>query len=174
MSSENGFARILASRASQITDEWLQQQAQSQKRMSAVDQKETDRKSRQFMEALKVAAESDPGANTDGPQWAPVREMLAEISASRAKSGYSPSETATFIFSLKHPIFSALRAELGSDADALSGACGRPRSCWTSSGCSPRRRFRRRAKKSSPASSRNCWNFPLPWCGSGKTCWRCR
>src|ERR1700690_2070904 len=103
MSSENGFARILASRSSEITNEWLQQQAESQKRMSAADQRETERKSRQFLEALKAAAESDPGANTERPQWAPVRELLSELSASRAKGGYTPSETATCVLSLKRP-----------------------------------------------------------------------
>jgi rsbT co-antagonist protein RsbR len=125
MSSESGFAGILASRASQITNEWLQQQADSQKRMSAADQRETERKSRQFIEALKAAAESDPVANTENPQWAPIKELLSELSASRAKGGYTPSETATFVLSLKRPLFSALRAELGADPNGLSEATWR-------------------------------------------------
>jgi rsbT co-antagonist protein RsbR len=122
MSSEFGFAKILANLSSDITKEWLQQQAASQKRMSAAEQQETERKSREFMEALKAAARTDPSGNTEGQAWAPVKELLLELSASRARGGYTPSETATFVLSLKKPLFSALRAELGSDANALAEA----------------------------------------------------
>src|SRR5579863_3841849 len=122
MSSESGFTKILTSRASDITREWLQQQAASQKRMSSADLQETERKSREFMEALRAAVQSDPSANVEAQAWAPVKELLSELSASRAKGGYTPSETASFVFSLKKPLFSALRAEFGSDASALAEA----------------------------------------------------
>lgn len=122
MSSENGFARILATRSSEIMNEWLQQQAASQKRMSAADQQETERKSREFLDALKMAIRSDPSGNIERSEWAEVREVLSELSANRAKGGYAPSETAIFVLSLKRPLFTALRAELGSDAQALADA----------------------------------------------------
>jgi rsbT co-antagonist protein RsbR len=122
MSSETGLAKTLANRASDITSEWLQQQAASQKRMSAADQQDTERKSRELMQALKAAVQSDPGVNIESAPWAPVRELLSELSASRARGGYTPSETATVVLSLKKPLFSALRAELGSDANALADA----------------------------------------------------
>jgi rsbT co-antagonist protein RsbR len=50
--------------------------------------------------------------------WSKVRELLTELSAARATQGYSPSETAMFVFSLKKPLFARLRRELGSDAEA--------------------------------------------------------
>jgi rsbT co-antagonist protein RsbR len=37
-----------------------------------------------------------------------AREMLADLSRSRALQGFLPSETASFIFSLKRPLFNAL------------------------------------------------------------------
>jgi rsbT co-antagonist protein RsbR len=46
--------------------------------------------------------------------------MLADLSRSRGQNGFSPSETATFIFSLKKPLFQRLRAEVGRDAGALA------------------------------------------------------
>ncbi len=53
-------------------------------------------------------------------EWKTVRDVLAGISRSRAILGFSPSETATFIFSLKQPLFSRLRKELASNAEALN------------------------------------------------------
>ena len=54
-----------------------------------------------------------------------MKDRLAEISRSRSAQGFSPSETATFVFSLKKPLFARLRRELGGNADALADATWR-------------------------------------------------
>ena len=46
--------------------------------------------------------------------------MLTDLSRSRGVQGFSPSETATFIFSLKKPLFARLRREVGKDPDVLA------------------------------------------------------
>jgi rsbT co-antagonist protein RsbR len=55
-----------------------------------------------------------------------VRDYLAGVSRSRALQGFSPSETATFVLSLKQPVFTRLRKQLesapGELADALWAA----------------------------------------------------
>ncbi len=43
------------------------------------------------------------------------------MSTSRAKNGYSPSETASFIFSLKEPLLSGVKEEAGTDFEATWG-----------------------------------------------------
>jgi rsbT co-antagonist protein RsbR len=47
------------------------------------------------------------------PAWAGVRQMLDDFSVSRAQQGFSPSETATFVFSLKQPLFDRLQSTAG-------------------------------------------------------------
>jgi len=68
-----------------------------------------------FMEALKKS-----GADVQGAGWSDVREFLSEVSQSRARQGFTPTETATFVFSLKQPLFERLRRELVSSPDALA------------------------------------------------------
>ena len=51
----------------------------------------------------------------DGPRWEPVRDFLSGLSRSRAEAGFSPSETAMFVFSLKQPLLARLSNELGDD-----------------------------------------------------------
>jgi rsbT co-antagonist protein RsbR len=46
-------------------------------------------------------------------------DFLGNVSRSRATQGFSPSETATFIFSLKRPLFALLRKE-NANAEVLS------------------------------------------------------
>jgi hypothetical protein len=49
-----------------------------------------------------------------------MRELLEDISRDRAIKGYSPSETAIVVFSLKEPLFELLRQEIASDAGLLA------------------------------------------------------
>jgi len=51
---------------------------------------------------------------------APLRAILEEVSVERARQGYSPSETATFVFSLKEPVFNRLRVRFEREPQALA------------------------------------------------------
>ena len=68
--------------------------------------------SRRFLALMRDAVKS---GNQDimSPGWNAVRQMLDDLSLSRAQQGFSPSETATFIFSLKEPLFDRLQSALG-------------------------------------------------------------
>jgi rsbT co-antagonist protein RsbR len=74
----------------------------------------------EFLAALREASRSDGVGDIERPEWAPVRDFLEGISRSRVAQGYSSDQTATFIFSLKRPLFARLSKELGSDAKALA------------------------------------------------------
>ena len=67
-----------------------------------------------FTEAFSVTADSS------SPSWKPVKDNLAEISKSRAVQGFSPSETATFVFSLKQPLFDLAQQRAGNDGKRLA------------------------------------------------------
>ena len=59
-------------------------------------------------------------ADTGGGSWQAVRDFLASLSRNRARQGFTPGETATFVFSLKQPLFDRLQRELGARPDALA------------------------------------------------------
>ena len=71
---------------------------------------------RELVEALKSGEMDDPS----GAAWSSVRELLGDFSRSRAVQGFSPSQTATFVFSLKEPLFTLLREEIKNDAGKLA------------------------------------------------------
>ena len=58
--------------------------------------------------------------DSNAPPFAPLREILADLSRTRALQGFLPSETATFVFSLKQPVFTRLRDVLAGDPAALA------------------------------------------------------
>ena len=74
----------------------------------------------QFLRLLREATARGGTESLDGVAWAPVRDLLTGISQSRARQGFTPSETATFVFSLKEPLFARLGQELRGDAAALA------------------------------------------------------
>jgi rsbT co-antagonist protein RsbR len=90
--------------------------------MSKAEQHESERQSREFLGSLKAALQQGGTEDITGPAWATVREFLTDFSAARAKNGFSPSETASLIFSLKESLFFALQEQYGTDASALAQA----------------------------------------------------
>jgi rsbT co-antagonist protein RsbR len=122
MPSTNPIQSALTARSEDILKQWLELQAPLQKRMSASEQKDTEKKSRDFLKTLTGAVRDGDLGNLESKHWVPVKEILNDISTSRATGGYSPSETATFVFSLKQPIFNILRDELKGDTNGLADA----------------------------------------------------
>ncbi len=112
--------QIFEKREKEIIEQWLQQQQATGRKLTGGEREQVNRQSRDFVRVLKEALERNSTGDVSGPEWAAVRDFLLSFSAQRAKDGYSPKETAGFIFSLKLPLFSALRADLGADAKTLA------------------------------------------------------
>lgn len=75
----------------------------------------------QATELLNLAADAlGTSGDVAAPAWMPVRSMLEEMSRSRALQGFTSTETATFVFSLKKPLFEQIRASIRDDAAALA------------------------------------------------------
>jgi rsbT co-antagonist protein RsbR len=74
----------------------------------------------ELLQAIEAAAAS--GAAPADVAAAPgVRHFLEELSRRRVAQGYTSERTATFVFSIKRPLFRLLQQRLGQDADALAG-----------------------------------------------------
>ena len=114
------LAEVLGKREQEITDQWTAQQQATGRKLTAAEREQAARQSREFVPTLKSALQGNSTGDISGPEWAAVRDFLLDFSTRRAKDGYSPRETASFIFSLKQPLFSALRAEAGKDVAGLA------------------------------------------------------
>jgi len=104
----------------QILSEWMALQLQSTStRRDLMNDEDLRKQSKDFFAAFARAAESGGLEDVRASSWAPVRELLTRLSQIRARQGFSPSETATFVLSLKQPLFALLREEV-SDREALA------------------------------------------------------
>ena len=103
-----------------IVQRWIDRQlAAPSFRSDRISKTELSEQSRRFLNLLRQAFGS---GTTDvlSPAWANVRQMLEDISVSRAEQGFSPSETASFIFSLKETLFEQLHADVSRDPKAAT------------------------------------------------------
>ncbi len=112
---------ILRTHESDILADWMRlQQNGTGRRRDLISDQELQTQSREFLSLLRAAVQS--GGFTDvqrGAEWAPVRDMLSSVSRSRSLQGFSPSETATFVLSLKPALFERIRDDLGKDSATL-------------------------------------------------------
>jgi rsbT co-antagonist protein RsbR len=121
MTSRNdatGLASLLARHEADILSEWLRALT-AQGTDTRLPRTELEAQCRDVLSALRQAMTGN-SLDIAAPASERLRDLLAEISRSRAVQGFSPSETATFIFSLREPIFARIRQSHGTDADAVA------------------------------------------------------
>jgi rsbT co-antagonist protein RsbR len=117
--SETVLPSLIERRQKELLDAWLHQQRNSGA-WTAEDEGDTKSQSTRFLNELRKAAAAGQIEDVQGREWNGARELLEEVSRARASRGFTPSQTATFVFSLKEPLFTALREELGKDAQRLA------------------------------------------------------
>jgi rsbT co-antagonist protein RsbR len=114
------LADILRGHTDDVLAQWVKRQEQDLSlRNNLLKTGELTQQSRELLQALVRALETGGGSDvTTSEAWAPVRDIVGGISRARARQGFTPTETATFIFSLKQPVFALLQRE-STAADAV-------------------------------------------------------
>ena len=109
---------ILRERGNEVLAEWLRSQQQDlATRNNLLKSGELEQQCREFLTVLGTALQRGGDPSSEG--WAPVRDFLSGLSRGRARQGFTPTETATFVLSLKQPLFEQLRQRSGEDATKL-------------------------------------------------------
>ncbi|MDN4058788.1 STAS domain-containing protein [Massilia sp. YIM B02769] len=125
MTTKDNAARIsqlIQEHEAEIGSQWIAQLEALTVRGTASSKAQLRGHCQQFLAAFAAATRGGELENVDHRSWDEVRDLLAEISSSRAKSGSTPSETATFVFSLKQPIFAQMSAGFAAEPEALAAA----------------------------------------------------
>ena len=120
MAAPARIAPVLERHQNDVLQEWVALQLKSgTRRTDLIREQDLHAQSRQFLAAVTAALQKGATEDVSAPEWADVRDELASLAADRAAKGFTPSETATFVLSLKEPIFDRLRQEV-KDGAALA------------------------------------------------------
>ncbi len=112
------ISRVLEQHEDALLSDWLAEQHATTVRAGRIKDSELRQQCSEFLHLLRVATKSSEGRALEGQAWDALKVLLENVSRSRGTQGFTPTETATFVFSLKKPLFARLRRELD-DADAL-------------------------------------------------------
>ena len=119
--SSERIVTLIKNYESDLLDDWVKEQMAGRSfRPDLTSEPELRNQSKEFLSLFSEAVQSKNLEDIMASEWTKTREFLDGVSISRAEQGFSPSETATFIFSLKQPIFSRIHKELIEDAEALA------------------------------------------------------
>jgi rsbT co-antagonist protein RsbR len=116
------ISQLIQEHEAEIGAEWVAQLEALTVRSTVVSKEQLRRHCQQFLTAFSNGTRAGELQNIEHRSWDEVRDLLSEISSSRAKGGSTPSETATFIFSLKQPLFKHLNAGFANDPAGLANA----------------------------------------------------
>lgn len=118
--STSRISSVVSQSQQSLLDDWVgNQQTSSAARKDLINDQELRAQSAEFLVRFQKGTASGKFDDLQSPEWASTLELLAELSRQRSRMGFSPSETALFIFSLKNPLNKKLREVLKSDSAAL-------------------------------------------------------
>jgi rsbT co-antagonist protein RsbR len=120
VATANGqLAGIIRKNEADLLKQWIAVQlANGSARPDLIKDDELRSDSRRFLDGLAQATSSDAGADLRHHGFDDLRSVLGDLSRSRAKLGFTPGETAGFVFSIKEPLFNRLSQELA-DSQAV-------------------------------------------------------
>lgn len=108
---------IIKKNESELLTSWEQEQ-RSLIRSDLIKTSELKEQSREFMRLFTQVLSKNSSKDINSSDWVQIRDLLTSISETRGVQGFSPSETALFVFSLKKPLLAKLREEKSHEAEA--------------------------------------------------------
>ena len=106
--SVGNVAELVGSNEQTILPDWVELQKKAGTLQTGrITEAELISQSRDFLHLLRDGL-AKGGTDAANSAYGPAKQLLTDVSRARAIQGFSPSETATFVFSLKQPLFNTL------------------------------------------------------------------
>ena len=116
---DKDLASILANNEDVILAEWIREMNGAIRRSDLLKAIDLRSECSQLLGLMRTAL-ARGGTKFESPEWDNVREMLGNVSRSRAMQGFTPSETASFVFSAKRPLFTQIREAYRENEEGLA------------------------------------------------------
>jgi rsbT co-antagonist protein RsbR len=115
----NELAEIITKNENKIRAEWIENMSKSVSRADLMSKAELDEQCGALLNAIVAGVKTSGPTEIASSGWNQARDLLQEISVSRARQGFSPVDVATFVLSLKQPLFASIRSSLSGNQDKM-------------------------------------------------------
>jgi len=115
-------ADIIVLRQEEILSDWMEniQALGGSRTLELMSEKQLRRQAKDLLTELTTAFGAEQYTNIEAPEFADAVAMLRDISTSRAEQGFTASETAVFVFSLKDDLLKLIQQEIGDQTELLN------------------------------------------------------
>ena len=113
------LGEIISRNEERIRTDWMKDMTAAIQRSDLMSSAELKEQSAALLKGIAKSESTSQTSDVLSADYAGVREMLQEVSSARARQGFSPSETAMFVLSLKQPLFTTIRKELAGNQDEM-------------------------------------------------------
>ncbi len=118
MATKLKVSDLITKREQEIESAWVRElQAGGAARPDLIKTEQLERQCHEFLRVFQQAVAAGGLDDPAGPTWTATKEIISDLSRSRGRQGFSPSETASFVLSLKRVLFLLLRNEGGTIDD---------------------------------------------------------
>jgi rsbT co-antagonist protein RsbR len=118
----NDLAEIISQNEDKLRSEWIRTMTSAVERADLMSKAELDEQCGSILKELAEGVKTSGPENIGGAGWNGIRELLSSISASRTRQGFSPSDVAMFVLSLRQPLLLLIREKMAKGPDALFDA----------------------------------------------------
>src|SRR5580704_16346470 len=99
--SSSRISEILKKNEAQLLTDWVaEQKVALADRSDLIKEAEFKVQGKEFLGLMRGAVQSGSVSDIQTLEWEPARDLLSSMSRSRALQGFTPSETANFVFAL--------------------------------------------------------------------------
>ncbi len=114
------LGHALDAQRSALLSDWLDQHLIHDMRRGLVPENELRSQCHRFVELFVSTLMRTTTLDARNEHWDPLRRLLADIAATRARQGFSPLETMSFVFSFKRPLSRYVSDALQDEPAALA------------------------------------------------------
>lgn len=119
-SSESRILALIERNEAGLLDEWMNLLRTASGAGKGVGDVQLQENTRNFVTALRQGLSFNNSSDLSRSEWNGMQDFLKDLSRQRAERGFTPPETAAFVFSFKQPLFTRLQQELGKDPAAFA------------------------------------------------------
>ena len=118
----SSVAEVMVARQGELLSDWLEniRVLAGTRTFELMTEEQLRLQAKDLLRKLTTAFSAEAYVDIRTPEFADSVAILRDISATRAKQGFSPSETAVFVFSLKDALLRFLQEEIGDQPQLLN------------------------------------------------------
>ena len=113
------FLEAIRQNREPLLKDWQTRLKAAVQRRDLISERDLEREASELVGTIVEVPTGTTLEDFSSPVWRPLKALLANLSVSRATAGFTPSETAIFVLSLKPPLFALARQQQVDNAEAL-------------------------------------------------------